>query len=116
MKRYDLTGQTFNHLTVLELSEKTDDAGARMWKCRCDCGNITYTSSNKLISGGKKSCGCIKKGYIPPDQLPAPRFAPFTDCVSYRTNINIGCFALNERLCENTGKCSFYKQRIGKSI
>ena len=30
MKRIDLTGQTFNHLKVLELSEKTDDAGARM--------------------------------------------------------------------------------------
>ena len=109
MKRIDLTGQTFNHLTVLELSNECDQAGARMWKCRCDCGNITYTSSNKLISGGKK-------GYIPPDQLPAPRFAPFTDCVSYRHNINTGCFALNERLCENTGKCSFYKQRIGKAL
>ena len=113
MKRIDLTGQTFNHLTVIELSEKTDDAGAKMWKCRCDCGNITYTSSHKLISGGKKSCGCIKKSYIPPDQLPAPRFAPFTDCVSYRPNINKGCVALKDRLCENTGKCSFYKPKGG---
>ena len=116
MKRIDLTGQTFNYLTVLELSNERDQAGTRMWKCRCKCGNITYTSSNKLISGDKKSCGCIKKGYVPLGQSTAPRFAPFTDCVSYRSNINIGCFALNERLCENTGKCSFYKQRIGKAI
>lgn len=113
MKRMDLNGQTFGMLTVIELSEKTDAAGARMWKCRCKCGNITYTSSNKLISGGKNSCGCIKKGYIPPDQSTAPRFAPFTDCVSYRPNIRIGCVALKERLCENTGKCSFYKSKGG---
>ena len=116
MKRIDLTGQTFNHLTVIELSNECDQSGARMWKCRCDCGNITYTSSNKLISGGKKSCGCIKKGYISPDQLLAPRFAPFTDCVSYRQNINIGCVALTERLCENKGKCSFYKSKTEKAL
>ena len=84
-----------------------------MWKCRCDCGNITYTSSHKLISGWKKSCGCIKKGYLPSGQHTAPRFAPFTDCVSYRPNINKGCVALKERLCENTGKCSFYKPKGG---
>ena len=116
MKRYDLAGQTFNHLTVIELSNECDQAGARMWKCRCDCGNITYTSSNKLLTGKKKSCGCIKKGYIPPGQSPTPRFAPFTDCVSYRQNINIGCVALTERLCENKGKCSFYKSKTEKAL
>ena len=30
MKRMDLIGQTFGKLTVIELSEKTDAAGARM--------------------------------------------------------------------------------------
>ena len=104
MKRIDLTGKTFNHLTVLELSEKTDDAGARMWKCRCDCGNITYTSSNKLISGKKKSCGCMKKRR-------AEHGKPFTDCVSYRPSIKKGCIALTERLCESKGECKFYKQK-----
>ena len=48
MKRLNLNGQTFGMLTVLELSEKIDASGARMWKCQCACGNITYTSSNKL--------------------------------------------------------------------
>ena len=111
MKRYDLIGQTFNHLTVIELSEKRGHSRSRLWKCRCDCGNITYTSSNKLISGGKKSCGCIKKGYTPLGHSTPQSFAPFTDCVAYRQNINTGCVALKERLCENNGKCKFYKPK-----
>ena len=111
MKRYDLIGQTFNYLTVIELSDKPDPSRARPWKCRCTCGNITYASSNKLISGGKKSCGCIKKGYIPPGQSTAACFDPFTDCVSYRLNFSKGCVALKERLCENKGKCKFYKPK-----
>lgn len=111
MKRYNLIGQTFNHLTVIELSEKRGHSRSRLWKCRCDCGNITYTSSNKLIAGGKKSCGCIKKGYIPPNQSTAQSFAPFTNCVYYRPNINKGCVVLKERLCEIKGKCNFYEQK-----
>ena len=35
MERMDLIGQTFGKLTVLELSEKTDAPGARMWRCQC---------------------------------------------------------------------------------
>ena len=114
MKRYDLTGQTFNHLTVLELSEKTGAAGTRMWKCRCDCGNITYTSSNRLISGDKKSCGC--ENPYAPKRRPKPEYAPFTDCVSYRADYPRGCAALIERLCETRGKCGFYKPKSEKSL
>ena len=109
MKRIDLTGQTFNHLTVLELSEKTDGAGARMWRCRCDCGNITYTSSNKLISGKKKSCGCLNR--YAPKGIPEPKYVPFTDCMAYRPGYARGCTILIERLCETKGKCGFYKSK-----
>ena len=40
-KIIDLTGQKFNKLTVIE---KTDERKNRqvVWKCRCDCGNISY--------------------------------------------------------------------------
>lgn len=31
-----------------------------MWKCKCDCGNLVEVASNSLISGGTKSCGCLK--------------------------------------------------------
>ena len=109
MKRMDLIGQTFGMLTVIDLSEKTDAAGARMWKCRCKCGNITYTSSNKLISGKKKSCGC--ENPYAPKRRPKPEYEPFTDCKAYRADYPRGCTALVERLCETRGKCSFYKRK-----
>ena len=52
----DLTGKKFNKLTVLER------VGTRwrspLWKCRCDCGNITYVNSSSLKGGTTKGCGC----------------------------------------------------------
>lgn len=65
MGRYqDLSGQKFNHLTVIE---RTDDyvskCGCRvvMYKCQCDCGNIAIVRANSLKSGITISCGCIRK-------------------------------------------------------
>jgi len=58
MRRLDLKGQKFNRLTVLEYSH---NEGAKvMWKCRCDCGNITFVSSSNLRCNRTKSCGCFK--------------------------------------------------------
>ena len=58
-KRIDLTGQKFNMLTVIEYSHKAK-GNHSMWKCKCDCGNITVVDSYYLKSGKIKSCGCIK--------------------------------------------------------
>lgn len=52
----DLTGQQFHHLTVLEFAERKNNR--TMWKCLCECGNITFVDSNSLKSGNTKSCGC----------------------------------------------------------
>lgn len=56
----DLTGQKFNRLLVLE------DSGQRknrqvVWKCLCDCGNITYVVGQALRDNHTKSCGCLQK-------------------------------------------------------
>lgn len=55
----DYSNQKFGNLTVLSFSH-IDKYNRRMWKCQCDCGNISYVSTNDL--GKIKSCGCIKKG------------------------------------------------------
>ena len=52
----DLTGLRFNYLLVLEYAGRKN--GRTMWKCQCDCGNITYVDSNSLKSGNTKACGC----------------------------------------------------------
>lgn len=56
--RIDLTGQRFNHLTVIE-SDKLIK-GQLFWKCQCDCGKIVSVRSADIRSGHTKSCGCIK--------------------------------------------------------
>lgn len=55
-----LEGQRFGHLLVLERKERTDDKnkGHVCWKCRCDCGTITYPTTGGLLSGRTLSCGC----------------------------------------------------------
>lgn len=51
----DLVGRKFHNLTVIE---KT---APKMWKCSCICGNITNVSTNNLVKGITKSCGCLSR-------------------------------------------------------
>lgn len=30
------------------------------WKCKCDCGKIINANLASIISGQKKSCGCLR--------------------------------------------------------
>lgn len=46
-------GKRYGLLTVLSY-----DTDKKMWKCQCDCGNITYV---KRFNGNTRSCGCLKK-------------------------------------------------------
>lgn len=54
----DLTGQTFNRLTVI------GQAGMKrrhvLWECRCICGNTCTAMGYQLKSGEVKSCGCLQ--------------------------------------------------------
>ena len=55
----DLTGQTFGKLIVIKrIGNKNNKRGAR-WLCQCSCGNYHEVSSNSLIQGLVKSCGCL---------------------------------------------------------
>lgn len=55
-RAFDLRGKKFHKLKVLyRVANKNN---ATMWKCQCDCGNITITSTHQLRSERTKSCGC----------------------------------------------------------
>lgn len=56
--RKDLTGKRFGKLLVIEPTDKRMDSGSVVWRCRCDCGNLTEVSARRLIRGKKVSCGC----------------------------------------------------------
>jgi hypothetical protein len=57
----NLTGLKFTRLTVLSMERIRD---RKLWKCACDCGNITYQSTHRLESGETKSCGCKHREQI----------------------------------------------------
>lgn len=57
--KHNLIGQKFGKLTVIEETDISKN-NSPVWKCQCDCGNITYVTTNCLTKGDTKSCGCIK--------------------------------------------------------
>lgn len=57
----DLTNQRFGSLLVLE--EMPDRQKTKViWKCQCDCGNITYSKTSELLRGTRHACGVCSKG------------------------------------------------------
>lgn len=61
--KVNLVGKTFNCLTVINQRRDPNGKGY-IWVCECECGNIVYLTSQKLICGSNKSCGCKKKELI----------------------------------------------------
>lgn len=56
----DITGNKYGKLTVLEKTNMRASDGCIIWKCKCDCGNITYANSNSLKKEDILSCGCLR--------------------------------------------------------
>lgn len=54
----DLSGKKFGRLTVLN-EIKNISIKNTTWLCKCDCGKLCITTTKKLNSGKKQSCGCL---------------------------------------------------------
>lgn len=65
-QKNDLKNQQFNMLTVLEDDGKRSSSGSILWKCQCQCGNISYAKASDLKNNKIKSCGC-QRGKKPID-------------------------------------------------
>lgn len=61
-KLKDITGRRFGNLIAVKLSGEKSGS-ARLWLCKCDCGEEAKVSTSKLISGNTKSCGCLNRKY-----------------------------------------------------
>ena len=59
--RRDISGRRFGRLTALSPTAERSGRGCVIWRCRCDCGKEVCADLNQLMSGNKKSCGCLKK-------------------------------------------------------
>jgi hypothetical protein len=56
----NIFGKKFGKLLVVKLTNERR-RGYVIWKCKCDCGNISFVRSVDLLSGNVKSCGCWRK-------------------------------------------------------
>ena len=55
-----LVGRTFGKLLAIRVVG-SEQPGGRIWECLCDCGATTTAFARQLTTGGKKSCGCLKR-------------------------------------------------------
>ncbi len=55
----DLTGMTFNRLTVLREIGRNASRRDYDWLCRCTCGKEHVARGASLKEGSVKSCGCL---------------------------------------------------------
>jgi len=51
-------GMKFNRLTVVERLPAR--SGKTMWRCQCDCGNMSEVQSVNLTNFTTSSCGCYR--------------------------------------------------------
>lgn len=56
----NLVGKRFGKLLVAEKTDLRYGDGCIIWKCQCDCGNITYVNTNSLKREDIISCGCLR--------------------------------------------------------
>lgn len=59
--KYDLTGQKFGKLTVVEQTRKNNK---KAWRCICECGNEKISFTADLRAGKTTSCGCGRRKNI----------------------------------------------------
>jgi hypothetical protein len=56
----NIAGQRFGRLVALRATGELNPSRAMVWECRCDCGNVCFTTGTRL-RGGTKSCGCLQR-------------------------------------------------------
>lgn len=56
----DLTGLRFARLVAIEPTDKRKNKSI-VWRCLCDCGKYTETTSSALKTGNTRSCGCLMR-------------------------------------------------------
>lgn len=59
----DITGERFGMLTALYRHPTEKHNGAYKWVFRCDCGKEIVAVKGTVVSGYKKSCGCMTSAW-----------------------------------------------------
>lgn len=67
--KYNLVGQRFGRLLVIEETKERKVGNLREWTCLCDCGKTTSTLTASLMRGATTSCGCYHIERLATDKL-----------------------------------------------
>ena len=108
--KYDLTGQKFGRLTVLNLSDKRAPRGKRtvpLWECRCDCGSLTYKSTDTLKNSDVSMCSDCATKYATEKMRKS---------CGYRDGTQISRITSHNLISTNTSGCRgvYYDKKSGK--
>lgn len=60
-RRLNLIGKAFYRLTVDAHTGRRTKSGSALWACTCVCGAPKEVSTDALMKGKVKSCGCLLK-------------------------------------------------------
>lgn len=63
-RQRDLTGQRFDHWTVLGPTDERNKSGTILWRVRCECGKERLLRTDTLTCGETHSCSCQKAARI----------------------------------------------------
>jgi hypothetical protein len=58
-RRLNLEGKAFYRLTVDSNTGRRTKSGSALWACTCVCGKPKEVSTDALMRGKVKSCGCL---------------------------------------------------------
>lgn len=58
---YNIIGQRFERLLVIDRAPKIDHRSR--WRCQCDCGAVVVVLGQLLRQGAAKSCGCLRREF-----------------------------------------------------
>jgi hypothetical protein len=104
-RRIDLTGKTFERLTVISYSH-TDERGVAFWNCTCSCDNKNAVIRGAyLVSGHTRSCGCLNTERINSCfREKNPMWNPDRETVMLRLKIHVAAKALVSSVLKSLGK------------
>ena len=115
----DLKGQRFGKLIALEPTEERMGTSI-IWKCKCDCGNITYIAAKNLVNNFTFSCGCLKQSHgeyiieqlLKQYKIPYEREYRFEDCKDKKP-LPFDFYVNQQYLIEYDGNIHFFHKNNG---
>lgn len=114
-------GKQFGKLTVLEDSGERTKKQCIIWKCKCECGNITFANTDVLNKGEKISCGCLNKSHgeykiqqlLIKYNILFEEEKTFPTCKISTTPLRFDFYVNNQYLIEFDGRQHFYARNAG---